>query len=212
MSGRSRITFARPSERISCLDHRSSRRPIRLSRRGRAPQVGPAGHDAPRRVAPREFGREFVAHLPPCPEAGRKCRAPGEYRRRPTDANPLRSGRYRAGRRAGSRRPRSRGPGAPRASRRRPAQWPPPPDRAAVCRALRDEFEAAESADAILARSVDRVRPVASNLRSGGATWAEYGGTAQKLDTRVGARVRRGAPGLWDHLAPRIGACRARRT
>jgi putative hydrolase of HD superfamily len=81
-----------------------------------------------------------------------------------------------------------------------------PPDQAATFRALWDEFEAAETDDAIFAKSVDRVQPVVSNLESGGATWNSYAVTPDQLETRVGAKVRRGAPALWSHLAPRISA------
>ncbi len=79
-----------------------------------------------------------------------------------------------------------------------------PPDQAAAFRALWNEFEAAQSDDAVFAKSVDRVQPVMSNLESGGGTWPEYRVTAQMLETRVGVRVRRGAPALWAHLKGRI--------
>jgi putative hydrolase of HD superfamily len=81
-----------------------------------------------------------------------------------------------------------------------------PPDQAAAFRALWEEFEAAETDDAVFAKSVDRVQPVVSNLEAGGASWIAYGVTPDQLDTRVGAKVRRGAPRLWSHLAPRITA------
>jgi putative hydrolase of HD superfamily len=81
-----------------------------------------------------------------------------------------------------------------------------PPDQAAAYRALWEEFEAAETDDAVFAKSVDRVQPVVSNLASGGATWVAYDVTPDQLDARVGAKVRRGAPRLWSHLAPRISA------
>ncbi len=81
-----------------------------------------------------------------------------------------------------------------------------PPEQAASFRVLWDEFEAAETDDAIFAKSVDRVQPVVSNLESGGATWITYAVTPDQLDARVGTKVRRGAPRLWSHLAPRISA------
>lgn len=81
-----------------------------------------------------------------------------------------------------------------------------PPDQAADYRALWEEFEAAESDDAVFAKSVDRVQPVISNLESGGASWIEYAVTPEQLETRVAAKVRRGAPRLWEHIAPRIAA------
>ena len=49
-----------------------------------------------------------------------------------------------------------------------------PPDLGLQFRALWDEFEAAETPDAIFAKSLDRVQPVMANLMSGGGTWTEY--------------------------------------
>jgi putative hydrolase of HD superfamily len=72
-----------------------------------------------------------------------------------------------------------------------------PPDLAQDFRALWDEFEAAETPDAVFAKSLDRVQPVMANLMSGGGTWVEYDVTLDQLDTRVGAKIARGAPGLW---------------
>lgn len=81
-----------------------------------------------------------------------------------------------------------------------------PPHQARDFRALWEEFEAAESDDAIFAKSIDRVQPVVSNLETGGGTWREYNVTPEQLDTRVGVKVRRGAPALWAHLKARIDA------
>ncbi len=79
-----------------------------------------------------------------------------------------------------------------------------PADQARDLRALWEEFEAAQTDDAIFAKSVDRVQPVISNLETGGGSWPEYRVTAEQLDSRVGAKVRRGAPALWHHLQARI--------
>jgi len=81
-----------------------------------------------------------------------------------------------------------------------------PDDQAASYRALWEEFEAAESDDAIFAKSVDRVQPVVANLETGGGTWSEYNVTRAQLETRVGAKVNRGAPALWTHLKGRLDA------
>ncbi|EPX79075.1 HD domain-containing protein [Litoreibacter arenae] len=81
-----------------------------------------------------------------------------------------------------------------------------PPNQAAEFRALWDEFEAAETDDAIFAKSVDRVQPVVANLETGGGTWPEFNVSAAQLETRVGVKVRRGAPMLWQHLRSRIDA------
>ena len=79
-----------------------------------------------------------------------------------------------------------------------------PTDQRDVFRGLWEEFEAAESDDAIFAKSIDRVQPVVSNLESGGGSWHTYNVTADQLQTRVGAKVQRGAQGLWDWLRPRL--------
>lgn len=81
-----------------------------------------------------------------------------------------------------------------------------PPDQAAEFRSLWDEFEAAETAEAVFAKSLDRIQPVVANLESGGGTWAEYNVTYQQLEARVGTKARRGAEAVWTHLLPRIRA------
>ena len=75
-----------------------------------------------------------------------------------------------------------------------------PGDLAQDFRALWDEFEAAESPDAVFARSLDRVQPVMANLMSGGGTWVEYRVTSDQLDVRVGSKIAMGAPGLWPYV------------
>ncbi len=67
-------------------------------------------------------------------------------------------------------------------------------------RALWAEFEAAESPDAVFAKSLDRVQPVMQNLASGGGSWIDYAVTFDQLEARVGTRVARGAPALWAHV------------
>ncbi len=81
-----------------------------------------------------------------------------------------------------------------------------PPDQGRPLRALWEEFEAAQSDDAIFAKSIDRVQPVMSNLCSGGRSWIDYDVTAAQIETRVGAKVSRGAPAVWAHLKDRIAA------
>ncbi len=68
---------------------------------------------------------------------------------------------------------------------------------------LWQEFEAAETPDAIFAKSLDRVQPVMANLMSGGGTWTTYDVTAEQLETRVGVKIARGAPRLWDWIKAR---------
>ncbi|MTH66278.1 HD domain-containing protein [Paracoccus shanxieyensis] len=68
-------------------------------------------------------------------------------------------------------------------------------------RALWAEFEANESADAVFAKSLDRAQPVMQNIASGGGSWAAYDVTYDQLVERVGVRIQRGAPALWDWLS-----------
>ncbi|MDG1375673.1 MAG: HD domain-containing protein [Yoonia sp.] len=81
-----------------------------------------------------------------------------------------------------------------------------PPDQAQDLRALWEEFEAAETDDAIFAKSIDRVQPVISNLEAGGASWIDYNVTREQLETRVASKVKRGAPVIWEALKLRIDA------
>lgn len=75
-----------------------------------------------------------------------------------------------------------------------------PPDLGNDLRALWEEFEAAETPDARFAKSLDRVQPVMANLQSGGGTWVTYAVTFDQLESRVGAKIARGAPALWDWI------------
>ena len=63
--------------------------------------------------------------------------------------------------------------------------------------ALWQEFEAADTPDAVFAKSLDRVQPVLHNLASGGGTWTEYNVTFEQLESRVGVKIARGAPRVW---------------
>ena len=73
-----------------------------------------------------------------------------------------------------------------------------PKDLGAELRALWEEFEAAETPDAVFAKSLDRVQPVMANLMSGGGTWTTYNVSYDQLEARVGVKIAKGAPGLWD--------------
>ena len=70
-------------------------------------------------------------------------------------------------------------------------------------RVLWEEFEAAETPDARFAKSLDRVQPVMANLMSGGGTWLTYKVTFDQLDSRVGSKIAKGAPALWDWICTR---------
>lgn len=73
-----------------------------------------------------------------------------------------------------------------------------PPDLRDSFRALWEEFEAAETPDARFAKALDRVQPVMANLKSGGGTWTTYNVTFDQLESRVGVKIAKGAPRLWD--------------
>lgn len=73
-------------------------------------------------------------------------------------------------------------------------------------RAIWDEFEANETPDAIFAKSLDRVQPVLQNIAAGGGSWTDYNVTAAELESRVGAKVARGAPALWPYVRTRTAA------
>ena len=81
-----------------------------------------------------------------------------------------------------------------------------PPDLGSEFRALWEEFEAAATPDAIFAKSLDRVQPVMHNIESGGGTWVTYKVTAEQLESRVGVKIARGAPALWDWIRDRSRA------
>lgn len=73
-------------------------------------------------------------------------------------------------------------------------------------RALWEEFEAAETPDAVFAKSLDRVQPVMQNMASGGGTWITYNVTFDQLESRVGTKIARGTPGLWEWVKVRATA------
>ena len=81
-----------------------------------------------------------------------------------------------------------------------------PPDLAAEVRARWEEFEAAATPDAVFAKALDRVQPVMHNIESGGGTWVTYNVTADQLESRVGVKIARGAPALWDWMRTRARA------
>jgi putative hydrolases of HD superfamily len=79
-----------------------------------------------------------------------------------------------------------------------------PKDIGTDLRALWEEFEAAETPDAVFAKSLDRVQPVLQNIASGGGSWIEYDVTLDQVEARVGTKVARGAPALWNHVRDRM--------
>jgi putative hydrolase of HD superfamily len=81
-----------------------------------------------------------------------------------------------------------------------------PDDQNEELRAIWNEFEAAQTPDAIFAKSLDRFQPPNQNLMSNGGSWTDYCVTYETIESRVGSKVAKGAPTLWAWLAPQIKA------
>ncbi len=79
-----------------------------------------------------------------------------------------------------------------------------PDDIATSLRPIWEEFEAAESPTAQFAKALDRFQPPMLNLASGGGSWTDYNVTEEMIAARVGTKIARGAPGLWDYARKRI--------
>lgn len=71
-----------------------------------------------------------------------------------------------------------------------------PDDLAVQLRALWNEFEAAETADAQFAKALDCFQPFLHNCQNQGGTWKEHGITRDRVLWRMQA-VHQGAPALW---------------
>ena len=81
-----------------------------------------------------------------------------------------------------------------------------PDDQAREALALWHEFEAAESVDAIFAKSLDRFQPPNQNLATGGGSWKRYKVTRDRIEARVKPPIERGAPKLFAWLSPKLDA------
>ncbi|HEY0214503.1 MAG TPA: HD domain-containing protein [Paenirhodobacter sp.] len=79
-----------------------------------------------------------------------------------------------------------------------------PAGQAEDLRAIWHEFEANETATAQYAKSLDRVQPVLLNHLGGGGSWIDYDVTVAQLDERVGTKIARGLPGVWDRVRARV--------
>ena len=73
-----------------------------------------------------------------------------------------------------------------------------PPDQAAEFRALWDEFEAKETAEARFATAVDRFQPMLLNCRSQGAAWNRHGVTHDRVVAR-NRQIADGCNALWTY-------------
>ena len=73
-----------------------------------------------------------------------------------------------------------------------------PPDQATDFRALWDEFEAKETAEAKFATAVDRFQPMLLNCRSQGAAWNRHGVTHDRVVAR-NRHIADGCASLWTY-------------
>ena len=73
-------------------------------------------------------------------------------------------------------------------------------------RELWEEFEAARTPDARFAKALDRFQPPVLNLATDGGSWPDFDVTEDMITSRVAPAIQRGAPALWQWLAPRIRA------
>lgn len=84
-----------------------------------------------------------------------------------------------------------------------------PADQAAKLRALWDEFEAGETAEARFAHTLDNLQPMMQNHMTGGQMWRERGIALSQV-LRRNAKTAGGSEALWDYaqahfLAPHLG-------
>lgn len=73
-----------------------------------------------------------------------------------------------------------------------------PADQQAEYRALWDEFEARETADARFAKAMDRLQPLLLNFHTGGGTWRTPGVTRSDVRRRKSV-IADGSPQLWEY-------------
>ena len=71
-----------------------------------------------------------------------------------------------------------------------------PADQGGPMRALWEEFEAAETADARFAKALDRLQPILLNHVVGGGTWIDYD-VDERRERAMTERIALGAPTLW---------------
>jgi putative hydrolase of HD superfamily len=73
-----------------------------------------------------------------------------------------------------------------------------PADQAAEARALWEEFDARQTAEARFAAALDRLQPLLHNYHNRGRAWREHGVTADMV-LRRNRHMAEGAPALWEY-------------
>ena len=84
-----------------------------------------------------------------------------------------------------------------------------PDDQRAEMRALWEEFEAEETAEARFAAAIDRLQPLLCNYYTQGGAWKEYGVTAPQVFARNG-KIARGSEELWECVCGMLSDAAAR--
>lgn len=84
-----------------------------------------------------------------------------------------------------------------------------PADQASAYRALWDEFEQRQSAEARYAAALDRLQPLLLNLHTDGAAWQRHGVKKAQVIAH-NAHIREGAPALWEYARKLIDLAVAR--
>ena len=78
-----------------------------------------------------------------------------------------------------------------------------PEDQAVAYRALWDEFEDRQSAEARYAAALDRLQPLLLNYHTQGATWQKHGVVKAQVIER-NKHIEEGAPALWEFASQLI--------
>ncbi len=71
-----------------------------------------------------------------------------------------------------------------------------PPEQGSEFRALWEEFDEAETADAMYAAAMDRLQPIMNNFMTNGHTWREGNVTSDKVLDRM-QKIKQATPELW---------------
>lgn len=85
-----------------------------------------------------------------------------------------------------------------------------PEDQAAEFLGLWQEFEQAETAEALFAHAVDRAMPVLLNLANQGQSWRENGISYERVAHRIKPSIQAGCPALWNYLEERLQEARSK--
>ena len=84
-----------------------------------------------------------------------------------------------------------------------------PDDQRTEMRALWEEFEAEETAEARFAAAIDRLQPLLCNYHSRGGAWQEYDVSAAQIFAR-NEKIARGAEELWASVRQMLADALAR--